>query len=157
MICIFGTAFFSPIAFISYNLGLTPDKGTYALIFFLSIPLIFISCFSVMGNMTRDSMIGDIADEVELSSGKRQEGVLYSAVSFIQKVNTAIGGFTAGLVLKILEYPKDNPTYEQTYSLFFVQGVIGPILLALPLFIFYFYKLDRKKHARIIAELNYSK
>ena len=110
-----------------------------------------------MGNMTRDSMIGDIADEVELSSGKRQEGVLYSAVSFIQKVNTAIGGFTAGLVLKILEYPKDNPTYEQTYSLFFVQGVIGPILLALPLFIFYFYKLDRKKHARIIAELNYSK
>jgi len=157
MICIFGTAFFSPIAFISYNLGLTPDKGTYALIFFLSIPLIFISFFSVMGNMTRDSMIGDIADEVELSSGKRQEGVLYSAVSFIQKVNTAIGGFTAGLVLKILEYPKDNPTYEQTYSLFFVQGVIGPILLALPLFIFYFYKLDRKKHARIIAELNYSK
>lgn len=157
MICIFGTAFFSPIAFISYNLGLTPDKGTYALIFFLSIPLIFISCFSIMGNMTRDSMIGDIADEVELSSGKRQEGVLYSAVSFIQKVNTAIGGFTAGLVLKILEYPKDNPTYEQTYSLFFVQGVIGPILLALPLFIFYFYKLDRKKHARIIAELNYSK
>ena len=78
-----------------------------------------------MGNMTRDSMIGDIADEVELQSGKRQEGVLYSAVSFIQKVNTAIG-FTAGLVLEIIEYPKDDPNYEQTYSLFFVQGVIGP-------------------------------
>lgn len=154
LICIFGTAFFSPIAFISYNLGLTPEKGTFSLIFFLSVPLIFISCFSVMGNMTRDSMIGDIADEVELTSGKRQEGVLYSAVSFIQKVNTAIGGFVAGLVLKIVEYPKDNPTYEQTYSLFFVQGVVGPILLALPLFIFFFYKLDRARHAKIIEELN---
>ena len=103
LMCIFGTAFFSPIAFISYNLGLTPERGTLSLIFFLSIPLVFISCFSVMGNMTRDSMIGDIADEVELTSGKRQEGVLYSAVSFIQKVNTAIGGFVAGLVLKIID------------------------------------------------------
>ena len=154
LLCIFGTAFFSPIAFICFNLGLTPEKGTLSLIFFLSVPLIFISCFSVMGNMTRDSMIGDIADEVELTSGRRQEGVLYSAVSFIQKVNTAIGGFVAGLVLKIVEYPKDNPTYEQTYSLFFVQGVVGPILLALPLFIFFFYKLDRARHAKIIEELN---
>ena len=157
LMCIFGTAFFSPIAFISYNLGLTPERGTLSLIFFLSIPLVFISCFSVMGNMTRDSMIGDIADEVELTSGKRQEGVLYSAVSFIQKVNTAIGGFVAGLVLKIIDYPKDDPTYEQTYSLFFVQGVVGPILLALPLFIFFFYKLDRNRHEIIIAELEASK
>ena len=106
-----------------------------------------------MGNMTRDSMIGDIADEVELQSGKRQEGVLYSAVSFIQKVNTAIGGFTAGLVLKIIEYPKDDPTYEQTYSLFFVQGVIGPILLAIPLMIFYFYKLDKNRHQSILMQI----
>ena len=153
MLCIFGVAFFSPVAFISYNLGITPAKGSLSLVFFLSVPLVFISCLSVMGNMTRDSMIGDIADEVELKSGKRQEGVLYSAVSFIQKVNTAIGGFTAGLVLKILEYPKDDPTFEQTYSLFYVQGVIGPVLLAIPLGIFYFYSLDRKKHQAILKEL----
>ncbi len=155
MLCIFGVAFFSPIAFISYNLGITPPKGSLALVFFLSVPLVFISSLSVMGNMTRDSMIGDIADEVELQSGKRQEGVLYSAVSFIQKVNTAIGGFTAGLVLKIIEYPKDDPTYEQTYSLFFVQGVIGPILLAIPLMIFYFYKLDKKRHQSILKQIEH--
>ena len=63
----------------------------------------------------------------------------------------------AGLVLKILDYPKDDPTYEQTYSLFFVQGVVGPILLAFPLFIFFFYKLDRNRHEIIIAELEASK
>ena len=154
MLCIFGVAFCSPIAFISYNLGITPPKGSLALVFFLSVPLVFVSSLSVMGNMTRDSMIGDIADEVELQSGKRQEGVLYSAVSFIQKVNTAIGGFTAGLVLKIIEYPKDDPTYEQTYSLFFVQGVIGPILLAIPLVIFYFYNLDKKRHQSILKQLD---
>mgnify|MGYP003330665289 CR=1 FL=1 len=86
MLCVFGVAIACPFAFITYNLGLTPEKGTTELVLFLCIPLFFISTLSIMGNMTRDSMIGDIADEVELHSGKRQEGVLYSAVSFIQKV-----------------------------------------------------------------------
>jgi len=60
-------------------------------VFFLCLPLIFISSLSIMGNMTRDSMIGDIADEVELHSGKRQEGVLYSSVSLFRKLIQLLG------------------------------------------------------------------
>lgn len=153
MICIFGVAFSSPIAFISYNLGITPDKGSTELVFFLCVPLFFVTLLSIMGNMTRDSMIGDIADEVELNSGRRQEGILYSSVSFIQKVNTAIGSITAGVVLSFIDYSTENPTNEQTYSLFFVQGVVGPILLIIPIFIFFFYSLDKKRHSEIINKL----
>ncbi|MDC0402205.1 MFS transporter [Gammaproteobacteria bacterium] len=151
--CVFGVAVACPFAFISFNLGLTPDKGSTGLVLFLCLPLFFISTLSIMGNMTRDSMIGDIADEVELQSGKRQEGVLYSAVSFVQKVNTAIGSITGGLVLSYLNYSTDNPTFEQTYSLFFVQGVVGPTLLIIPIFIFYFYGLDRNKHSEILIKI----
>jgi len=153
MICIFGVAFSSPIAFISYNLGITPDKGSTELVFFLCLPLFFVTLLSIMGNMTRDSMIGDIADEVELNSGRRQEGILYSSVSFIQKVNTAIGSITAGAVLSFIDYSTESPTNEQTYSLFFVQGVVGPILLIIPIFIFFFYSLDKKRHSEIIKKL----
>ena len=153
MICIFGVAFSSPIAFISYNLGITPDKGSTELVFFLCVPLFFVTLLSIMGNMTRDSMIGDIADEVELNSGRRQEGILYSSVSFIQKVNTAIGSITAGAVLSFIDYSTESPTNEQTYSLFFVQGVVGPILLIIPIFIFFFYSLDKKRHSEIINKL----
>ena len=95
----------------------------------------------------------DIKDEVQLQSGKRQEGVLYSSVSFIQKVNTALGSITSGIVLSYLSYPKDDPSYEQTYSLFFVQGVVGPVLLFIPMFIFYFYSLTKTKHNKIIEAL----
>ena len=153
ILCVFGVAVACPFAFITYNLGLTPDKGSTQLVLFLCLPLFFISTLSIMGNMTRYSMIGDIADEVELQSGKRQEGVLYSAVSFVQKVNTAIGSITGGLVLSYLNYSTDNPTYEQTYSLFFVQGVVGPVLLIVPIFIFYFYTLDRKRHSEILLKI----
>ena len=153
LLCVMGVALSAPIAFISYNLGLTPEKGTTSLVFFLCVPLIFISTLSIAGNMTRDAMIGDIADEVDLQSGKRQEGVLYSAVSFVQKVNTAIGSLTGGLTLAVLNITAETPTYDQAYSLFFVQGVIGPILLIIPILFFYFYSLDKKRHSEILRQL----
>lgn len=136
LLCVLGVALSAPVAFISYNLGLTPEKGTIALVFFLCIPLIFISTLSIAGNMARDAMVGDIADEVDLQSGRRQEGVLYSAVSFVQKVNTAIGSLTGGLTLWVLNITAETPTYDQAYSLFFVQGVIGPLLLVIPILFF---------------------
>jgi Na+/melibiose symporter-like transporter len=153
LLCVLGVALSAPIAFISYNLDLTPEKGTTTLVFFLCVPLIFISTLSISGNMARDAMIGDIADEVDLQSGKRQEGVLYSAVSFVQKVNTAIGSLTGGLTLWVLNITAETPTYDQAYSLFFVQGVIGPILLIIPILFFYFYSLDKKRHSEILRQL----
>ena len=153
LLCVLGVALSAPIAFISYNLGLTPEKGTTTLVLFLCVPLIFISTLSIAGNMTRDAMIGDIADEVDLQSGKRQEGVLHSAVSFVQKVNTAIGSLTGGLTLWVLNITAETPTYDQAYSLFFVQGVIGPILLIIPILFFYFYSLDKKRHSEILRQL----
>jgi len=153
LLCVLGVALSAPIAFISYNLGLTPEKGTTTLVLFLCVPLIFVSTLSIAGNMARDAMIGDIADEVDLQSGKRQEGVLYSAVSFVQKVNTAIGSLTGGLTLWVLNITAETPTYDQAYSLFFVQGVIGPILLIIPILFFYFYSLDKKRHSEILRQL----
>ena len=153
LLCVLGVALSAPIAFISYTLGLTPEKGTTTLVLFLCVPLIFISTLSIAGNMARDAMIGDIADEVDLQSGKRQEGVLFSAVSFVQKVNTAIGSLTGGLTLWVLNITAETPTYDQAYSLFFVQGVIGPILLIIPILFFYFYSLDKKRHSEILRQL----
>ncbi|NCX34734.1 MAG: MFS transporter [Proteobacteria bacterium] len=153
LLCVLGVALSAPIAFISYNLGFTPEKGTTSLVLFLCIPLIFISTLSIAGNMARDAMIGDIADEVDLQSGKRQEGVLYSAVSFVQKVNTALGSLTGGLTLWVLNITAETPSYDQAYALFFVQGVVGPILLIIPILFFYFYSLDKKRHMEILQQL----
>ena len=55
-----------------YNLGLTPEKGSLELVFFISFFLVFLITLNVMGIMVRDSMVGDIADEVELQSGGKK-------------------------------------------------------------------------------------
>ena len=75
MISISVVGIIAPAAFIFYNLGLTPENGSYELVMFISSFLIILITFNIIGNMVRDSMVGDIADEVELDSGKRQEGI----------------------------------------------------------------------------------
>ena len=140
--------------FTFFNLGLTPEKGSWTLIPFLSSFLIVGMTFNIIGIMTRDSMLGDISDEVELESGKRQEGILYAAISFMGKVNTGLGSFTAGLVLSLIGFKGSNSTDSEIYSLLIIQGPVVACLVLIPAFLVYKYKITRKKHAEIIFELN---
>ena len=153
MISISVVGIFAPAAFIFYNLGLTPENGSYELVMFISSFLIILITFNIIGNMVRDSMVGDIADEVELDSGKRQEGILFATVGFMQKLNTGLGSFFAGQVLNFINFDRSNHTAEQAYTLAFVQGPITTILMIVPLIIFSFYSLSASRHNEIIESL----
>ena len=153
LIAIAGVGLFSPAAFIMYNLGLTPEKGSLELVFFISFFLVFLITLNVMGIMVRDSMVGDIADEVELQSGKRQEGILYATVGFMQKLNAGLGSFFAGLVLTFIGFDKDNPSIEQGYTLAVVQGPGTTLLMIVPFIIFLGYSLSSSRHKEIMKSL----
>ena len=153
MISISVVGVIAPAAFIFYNLGLTPENGSYELVMFISSFLIILITFNIIGNMVRDSMVGDIADEVELDSGKRQEGILFATVGFMQKLNTGLGSFFAGQVLNFINFDRSNHTAEQAYTLAFVQGPITTLLMIVPLIIFSFYSLSASRHKEIIESL----
>jgi Na+/melibiose symporter-like transporter len=153
LIAIAGVGLLSPAAFIMYNLGLTPEKGSMQLVFFISFFLVFLITLNVMGIMVRDSMVGDIADEVELQSGKRQEGILYATVGFMQKLNAGLGSFFAGLVLTFINFDRANPTAEQGYTLAFIQGPGTTLLMVVPFLIFLGYSLSSSRHKEIMSSL----
>ena len=153
LMSIFLVGLLSPAAFVMFNLGFTPEKGSYNLIFFISMFLFFLITFNIVGNMVRDSMVGDIADEVELTSGKRQEGILFATVGFMQKLNAGLGSFFAGQVLNFINFDRLNHTEEQAFTLAFVQGPVTAMLMIIPFIIFYQYSLSAEKHKRIIASL----
>ena len=157
LLSIFGVAFFAPIPLLMFNLGYTPEKGTLSLVLFIACFLVFLITFNVIGNMTRDSMIGDIADQVELDSGKRQEGVLFATVSFMQKLNTGIGSFFAGQVLNYINFDRSNNTPEQAYTLAIIQGPVVTLLFMIPLIIFLFYRLTKERHTSILRKLDIKK
>ena len=173
-----GVGILSPVAFIMYNLGLTPDPESYLympfikvgfegyipyfypviypishLVFFIGSFLIILITFNIVGIMIRDSMVGDIADEVELQSGKRQEGILFATVGFMQKLNAGLGSFFAGIVLTFIGFSKDNPSIEQGYTLALVQGPGTTLLMIVPFIIFLGYSLSSSRHKEIINSL----
>ena len=63
----------------------------------------------------------------------------------------------AGFVLSIIGFTSTNPTDDQIFFLISTQGGLVPIMLLIPIAIFYFYNLDREKHRLIQKELNLKK
>ncbi len=60
--------------------------------------------YSVM-TTTIYSALADIADELELKYGMRQEGILYSTRTFFSRVDQALGTALAGWVLTTIAFP----------------------------------------------------
>ena len=51
------------------------------------------------------SMIGDVVDENEMLTGKREEGLYYSARAFFAKAAYSFGHFFAGVVIGFVRAP----------------------------------------------------
>jgi Na+/melibiose symporter-like transporter len=106
---------------------------------------------------TINSMFADIADEHELESGHRREGVIFSARSFVIKTTGALGIFIGGMILDLIAFPRGAAAgtvpADIVWNLGFIQGPATSIFTLIGLFLYLGYRLDRKRHAEIMAEL----
>jgi len=156
MLAIFIAASIHALPFPLANLGLLPEFGSWKL-FFATAPFIFVTSTGLVASaIIRESMLGDISDEVQLNSGFGQQGLMFASSSFIGKLNTGIGILLSGLLLELINFPQGQdviPSSNQIFNLALTQGPIVSLLMIIPFFIFYFYKIDRKRHNEIISEI----
>jgi glycoside/pentoside/hexuronide:cation symporter, GPH family len=107
---------------------------------------------------TINSMFADIADEHEIETGERREGVIYSARAFVLKTTGATGIFLGGILLDLIAFPRGAAAGTVAPDTVWIMGLIqGPatsIFTLLGLLLYMGYKLDRKRHAEIMAELD---
>ncbi len=110
-----------------------------------------------IGGVIFRSMIADIVDEQEVITGERQEGMFYSALAFSGKFVSGIGTMLGGVVLSIVRFPPNVDATGVPPDVLFRMGVfMGPILgtlYAIPLIIYSLYRLDKRRHAEIQAQL----
>ncbi len=104
-----------------------------------------------------NSMFADIADEVELESGGRREGVIFSSRSFATKMTSAVGTMIGGVVLDLIAFPKGARAGTVPDETIWWLGLVeGPIVYAVSLsgVLFYLrYKITSTRHAEIRAKL----
>lgn len=107
------------------------------------------------------SIIPDAADEHEFLFGARREGLYFAGWSFAAKAATGGGVLIAGVVLQLIDFPvnlaeQGNATTlpARTVELLGFAGGPGAGLLSIVgISLMLLYRLDKKSHARIIADL----
>ena len=138
-----------------------PDNGTetlfYTLVGFRFVQgLLLQQAFIAFG-----SMMADVADEHELQSGVRQEGIFFGAIAFSSKATAGFGNFIGGLGLDIISWPRGTDIQtaaDVPAEVLFNLGVLyGPIVAGfsiISLWCYTHYDLTKERHAGILERLN---
>ena len=106
------------------------------------------------------SMMADVADEHELDSGTRQEGIFFGAIAFSSKATSGFGTFLGGLGLDIIDWPRgadivsaaDVPA-ETLVDLGLLYGPVVAGFAVICLWCYTHYNLDQTRHAEILRRL----
>jgi GPH family glycoside/pentoside/hexuronide:cation symporter len=104
-----------------------------------------------------NSMFADIADEIELETGERCGGVIYSARSFANKAVAAVGAIMGGILLDLIEFPSaavaGTVNADTIWWLGVAEGPATSVLSFCGILFYLRYRIDRKRHQEIMREL----
>lgn len=136
---------------------LAPENTTWTLVsFVVFFGTIASACGSIL-NISVMSALADIADDHELNTGRRQEGIFYSARTFFAKVTNGIGHVVAGVALDIIEFPQGVEASQihpdKIYALGLLDGPFAMIWGLIAACIYAGYRIDRAYHANIREQL----
>ena len=113
---------------------------------------------SISANINGTSMIADLAEDIEVRSGRRSEGLLFSASSVIAKSVTGVGIFLSGALLSFVHFPeKVAPGHVPPEILTHLVTVYLPVFFVIQagtVLCLFGYRITRERHAENLATLN---
>ncbi len=151
------SAIIGPLPFVLRLLGLFPENESSLL-----IPLLFGLAavqltFSINANILGTSMIADIAEDIEIKTGKRSEGLLFSAASVIAKAVSGVGIFATGMILSFVKFPANaqpgHVPQEVLDHLLMTYLPISVLMHICAIWTLTGYKISRAQHEENLAEL----
>ena len=142
------------------SLSLFPANGTAGLWWVLLVHSSVMVALGVIGFILVGSMVADIVEDSQRTTGRRSEGLLTAGPALAQKTISAGGVFVVGMLLSIFGFSDANPSVEA------MQGPIRNLAtfhvtlnLTLPWISIYLvskYTITRQGHAQDIESLGYA-
>ncbi|GAB1262720.1 MFS transporter [Aurantivibrio plasticivorans] len=143
----------------AYLVDLMPAPGTATIVLVLSAMRIIQSAGTVQALVTGTSMMADIADQHELNTGHRAEGIFFGTLSFAKKATSGFGKFAAGVALDLIAWPTGSniaPADVPRETLVWLALLYGPIVSAfflVSLWCISRYTITRFVHENIMQKL----
>ena len=141
-------------------IGLFPENESPLLLPVLIISQITTGFGMAIMVVGMGSIMADIADNQELQTGKRQEGLIFSFIGLAGKATSGVGHFLAGLTLSLISFPTTENVKPQDIPndvIFNLGLVYGPSVLVFGLICFYFfsyYNITRESHEKTLEILS---
>lgn len=139
------------------ELGLFPAND-HPLLFPALLTIVAMAAFfGALAGVSGGSMMADIADEHELTTGRRQEGIFFGASSFAAKAAAAFGHLVAGVALDVIEFPAQaeagSVAAEKLTQLGLLNGPVMAVVMGMGVLYFMRYDLSRARHEDILKLL----
>ena len=141
----------APMPYILRMVGWFPENGTevlfWTILAFNGLEVTLIIC----------SMIADVVEDSEVSTGRRSEGTFFAANTFAQKAVNGLGVIVAGQILAFVQFPtgagRGEVPVETVYDLtrIYVPVEWGFYLVAIVMLCFY--RISRGGHEENLARL----
>jgi glycoside/pentoside/hexuronide:cation symporter, GPH family len=138
-------------------LGLFPANHSPLVLPILIGQAITSTALSITGSILTSSMIADVVEDSELRTGRRSEGLLFSASSLVAKAVSGIGIFASGLLLLAIHFPRKAqpghvpPEVIRHLALVYVPTIF--ILYGLALTFLMGYRITRASHKETLERL----
>ena len=146
---------------IYFGTNIIPANGSDALWYILAIHGASMASLGALGFVFIGSMVMDITEQVEQTTGRREEGLLGTVSSFIHKLVGAGGVLVSGMILSYSGF--DNPEMagelyggEVINRFAIIHLIIGMTLPFISTLLVLMYDIDRSKHNSHITDLGYT-
>ena len=139
------------------SLDVLPANGHASIFWIIGVGVfVYYGSLAVL-TTTVYSAIGDVVDEHELTTGKRQEGIFYAVRTFFGKMSNGFGHLFAGIAIDVIGFPPGAVVGEVDPQVIFELGLFEGVIASAPtLLAVYFYgryRIDKKRHAEILEAL----
>jgi Na+/melibiose symporter-like transporter len=138
-------------------IGVLPENGTPFVFWFVFVSIVIdlglIICFQIL----YASMMADLVEQSELKTGRRSEGTIFAAITFIRKAVQGFGLLFASFVLHWAKFPAgatvDQVSDEAVWRLgaYYVPTILSIWLLMMA--VISLYRLDRAGHEENLRKL----
>ncbi len=133
--------------------GLLPGNDSPALMALALLHQFIVVAALVLNGTVWASMIADIADEHEVASGERKDGVFFAAQAFGLKVPTGLGQMAGGFLIAWIGIEQGMVPGKVAADVIFRLGLVAGPLVALsllaPLVAMWRFDLSRARHAEL--------
>jgi Na+/melibiose symporter-like transporter len=138
-------------------LGFFPENGSEALFWIMLVAGFFETCLFLVFDICWRSMIADLTEQTELETGRRNEGVISSAITFSTKCADALGTLIAGVLLSLIAFPTETAVGDVPPDIIAKLGLIyGPVVFLIWMGVILSisrYRISRSRHQETLDQL----